>query len=87
MHGSDDTRKATAVLTQFRNRMFKGDLSQSIDFTIRSYETCAVQLELDENQKAKYFFNVLEYSTRRFFYSFLKKDMDLETIRSRMRQE
>ncbi len=50
------------VLTFFRNRMFKGNLSQSIDFTIRDYETCAEQLELDERQKVKYFVNFLEDS-------------------------
>eukprot|EP00171_Calliarthron_tuberculosum_P000682 IDg682t1 len=48
---STDSRKATAVLTHFRCRMFKGDLSQSIDSTIRDYETCAEQLQLDASQK------------------------------------
>ncbi len=67
--------------------MFKGELSQSIDFTIRDYETCAEQLELDERQKVKYFVNVLKESPRKFFYSFYKKDMDLEIICDRMRQE
>ncbi len=67
--------------------MFKGELSQSIDFTIRDYETCAEQLELDERQKVKYFVNVLKDSPRIFFYSFYKKDMDLEIICDRMRPE
>ncbi len=64
--GLDDTRKATAVLTFFRNRMYKVDLSQPIDFTIRDYETCAEQFELDERQNVKYFVNVLEDSPMYF---------------------
>ncbi len=71
--GSEDTRKATAVLTHFRNRMFKGDLLQSIDLTIRDYTTCAEQLELDERQKVTYFVNVLEDSPRNFLLFLLQE--------------
>ncbi len=85
MHGSDDARNATAVFTHFRNRMFTGHISQSNDFTVGDYETCAEQLELDERQKLTYFVSVLR-TPRAFFYSFFKKDMDSRPL-SRTSQE
>eukprot|EP00171_Calliarthron_tuberculosum_P004860 IDg4860t1 len=79
--------KATAVLTHFRNRMFKGDLSQSIQFCIRDYETCAEQLQLDASQKVSYFVNILQDSPRFFFYSFYVRRMDFKTVCEKMRKE
>lgn len=62
-----DTRKASYVTKYFKDRPFRGNLSQSVEHTIRDFEICARHHMLTEDQKADYFDNVLAGAARTFF--------------------
>jgi len=52
-----DTRKASYVNHYFKDRRFTGDMSQSIDVTIRDFAICSEQFELSDANKSSYFVN------------------------------
>ena len=71
---SDDSRKATNVLQYFKDNKFTGDLSQSIEMTLRDYKVCARQHRLNLKQKADFFINVLSGPARTFFFKNARDD-------------
>eukprot|EP00171_Calliarthron_tuberculosum_P020181 IDg20181t1 len=75
-----DTRKASYVNQYFRDAGFTGELSQSIDLTIRDYEVCARQYKLSAEQKANYFVNALKGPARTFFIAHHTPGFSFEDI-------
>ena len=49
-----DSRKATNVFQYFKDNKFTGDISQSIELSIRDYNVCARQHNLTTKQKADF---------------------------------
>lgn len=47
----EDTRKENYVSQHFRYNRFQGDLSQSIELTLRDYNICACRLRLSASQR------------------------------------
>ena len=74
----DDSRKATYVFQYFMDNKFTGDLSQSIEMTLRDYNVCFRQHRLSTNQKAEFFINVLSGPARTFFFNNARDDMSFE---------
>ena len=84
---SNDSRKATNVFQYFKDNKFTGDLSQSIEMTLRDYNVCARQHRLSIRQKADFFINVLSGPARTFFFNNARDDMSFEEMARMMVRE
>ena len=80
----NDSQKATNVFNYFKDNMFTGDLSQSIDMTLRDFNVCARQHRLSNRQKADFFINVLAGPARTFFFNNATDTMDFEEMAKMM---
>eukprot|EP00171_Calliarthron_tuberculosum_P009544 IDg9544t1 len=82
-YGSDalaDPRKANYISSYFSNRLFTGQLSQSIELTIRDYKQCAEMYQLTNEQKDSYFINTLGDPARTFYLNNYKRGMNFEQV-------
>ena len=83
----DDSRKATNVFQYFKDNKFSGELSQSIEMTLRDYNVCTRQHRLSARQKADFFINVLSGPARTFFFNNARDDMSFEEMAQMMVME
>lgn len=83
---TDKKRRAAAVTNYFRDRFFKGNITQPIDQTLRDYNTCAAQFGLTEKEKATYFVNILESTGRDFFFDNYETSILYEPIKQMMKR-
>ena len=83
----DDVRKGNWVASHFKDRMFEGDIKQSIDHLLRDYENCGRQLKLNATQMADYFVKVLKEPARSFFYDNVQHGMTYGDIANMMQKE
>ena len=83
----DSPKKASSVHQYFRDSKFTGDLTQSIEFTIRDYNICAIQLELSAAQKTSFFVSAFSGPARTFFFQNASHDMDFEALADMMIEE
>lgn len=72
-HKPDKTKKASSVLSYFKDSKFNGERMfteaiRSIHHTIRDYDVCANRLSLTLKQKADYFINIFSGSACDFFF-------------------
>ena len=63
-HEYGDVRKGNWVASHFKDRLFDGDITQSIDHTLHDYDNCTCQLKLTPTQLAENFVNILSGPTR-----------------------
>ena len=78
------SKKAQAVVSYFRDRLFNRSQEQSINNLIRDYEICASQQSLDSSQMSLFFINALAYPAREFFLSNCSPSLPFNEIVSRM---
>lgn len=91
----DNTKRATAMVTYFKDRYFRDDIHQSINRLVRNYEIRASHFQPSNKEKALYFVNALEAPARDFFsdncpvslsypetVSIIKQEYDSSTRRS-----
>ena len=83
----DDSRKATYIFQYFKDNNFTGDLSQSIEMTLRDYNVCSRQHRLSTKQKADFFINVLSGPARTFFFNNARDNMSFEEMARMMTGE
>ena len=72
---SDRMKQTSYVNSYFTNKQFSGDLSQSIELTLRDYRHCSVLYELDDQAMATNFSAALRGPARAFHLSNIKKGM------------
>ena len=82
-----DSRKATNVFQYFKDNKFTGDISQSIELSIRDYNVCARQHNLTTKQKADFFINVLADPARTFFFNNADDNMIFDEMARMMIRE
>ena len=80
-------KKSTAVTSYFNNRRFNGDLSQSIEITLRDFDQCSLQYRLTSQQRADFFINTLADEARTFFLTNVQYGMSFHDIKSFMLKE
>ena len=81
----DSTKKAIAVEQYFRNAKYSGDLSQSLQNTLRDCNVCALQLELTPRQKSLFFINVFGGTARDYFFQHCREEMTYDELVKFMR--
>ena len=85
--GYDLSEKAAGVQSFFKEEKFTGDISESIEHTVRSFEACASQLKLSSMQEATFFVNALEADAKNFLPSNVRPEMTLLNMVTMMKQE
>ena len=86
-HEYGDVRKGNWVASHFKDRLFDGYITRSIDHTLRDYENCARQLKLTPTQLAEYFVNILAEPARTYFYNNVQFGMTYSDIAAMMRED
>ena len=81
-----DVRKGNWATSHFKDRLFDGDITQSIYRTLRDYENCARQLKLTPTPLAEYFVNILAERARTYFYNNVQFGMTYSDIAAMMRE-
>lgn len=54
----DPSKKASAVQSYFTDKVFDGDITQSVHRMVKDYEICAKQIRLSLKQKTIFFINI-----------------------------
>ena len=85
-HEYGDVRKGNWVASHFKDRLFDGDITQSIDHTLRHYENCARQLKLTPIQLAECFVHTHAEPARSYFYNNVQFGMTYSDIAAMMRE-
>ena len=85
-HEYGDVRTGNWVASHFKDRLFDGDITQSIDHTLRDYENSACHLKLTPTQLAEYFVNILAGPARTYFYNNVQFGMTYSNIAEIMRE-
>ena len=85
--GYDLAKKAAGVQAFFKDEKFTGDINESIELTVKSYEVCASQLQLSSLQKATFFVNALGGAAKDYFLSNVKPEMTFLGMVTLMKEE
>ena len=83
----DNVRKGNCVASHFKDRMFEGDITQSIDHLLPDYENCDRQVKLNATEMAHFFVHVLKEPARSFFYDNFQHGMTYGDIANMMQKE
>lgn len=84
LNDGSDFRKATNIFQYFKDSKFSGDISQSIELTIRDYIVCVRQRKFTPNQKADLFINTLADPARTYFFNLARDNMSFEEMAAMM---
>ena len=76
----DRSKKASSVYSQLKDSRFSGDISQSLELTIRDYNVCARQHGLSPTEKADLFINAFTEPARTYFYMNANDSMKFEEM-------
>ena len=68
------------VFNQLKDSRFSGDISESLDLTIRDYNVCARQNSLPETKKAYIFIQSFSEPARTFFFMNSEDNMTFDNM-------
>ena len=84
---TDRMKQSSYVNSYFSGKQFSGDLSQSIDLTLRDYHHCAILYELDQRAMTTNFSSALKDTAREFFTANIKTGMTFGDVEKLMKAE